>query len=1487
MTDQKACVVHYNHLKSGKLTSLTNETFQRLHQAKDARNELGGDNVHTRQAEAIPDVLDSNIHCVHMACYKKYTKGIAVRNAKHKREVDSGETPLARKKRNVDSSDNRGLFPKKCMNPNCGTAKSIKVKGKKQEIALIQTKSACETILQAANLKNDSEMMLAIGGQDLIAKEFMMHRKCYKDYTRICSKSSTASTQNDQYRCQTNSSELLSFVENHIIGCKQSASMKLLTEIYGFNGDDTRLRAKVKQKLEEHFPGELLFISVSYHQPLMVISQKVASHSTLSTYVQESQDFILAQAANILQMAMKTMMESAGDLPWPPTSDSLGNLSRKAPECLVKFLMKLIQSQSTHHTASNDSQRVAESISQDLIYAYSKGKFLTQKHTLLGIGLHNMTGKKNVVSILARLGHSISYDQTRLIETAQAELAQEMTDMGCSLPLTPSSAGGTVPTYFWWDNFDCMKENNEGSVHTTHGIAFQERDSQGMPHLTPEIQPSRRRTVEKTATVLPQKKINPHTNPPGFSLTTIFEGDHDVTSSTEVFMWKLLRQHYSSAVQLVPSFVGWVIQLHEDPSSQQTLITFLPPIISPITQYSTVLECIKQSQLMAAQANMKYAHITTDVGAAAKFYHVIWNNPGEFHNVIIHLGDMHAIMEFFGTIGKFISASGFEEVIYQAGLCTSGAMKGVLSGKHYNRSWIVHETFSEALHRLFVESYMPDVLNGIASHIHDKTPIDAVQKLSEGTDFSSVEQQYRKTMSQVLQGDYGKTPQYWAMYMKAVDRQHTLHLAINRSDYDLRLKCWTGSLPFCFAMNKQNYARYGSFYCRQLMTLDDTHPGARAELHKGLSVCRNNTGIRQSVDAAGEQTFMKNSKTPGGIKNFSHQETAYRKWVLNRPFTSAMVSSLLEVSNLSDTSQNPRKCLRRKEIHNSEDRVIRTMDVIKSCFINPFSPDIDPSKLFNIVSGKPLCSEVEEHLLSTHKRGSELHCAFNTRLDMEKDAETRCFFDPIPRSLWRSFQDSNKRTTLQSARGQIKNVAVQRDILGVLAAKSSEENMPVNLDKALTYPLAPVPLSLATPDGTRRSTPKCQMMEVVLTSLDSTNTANEIPENAVYIIDLVAYLRSLLNVPDTFRLLARRVMADIPIQYKVIYFACDSYSADSIKQSERTKRGQSDKYILRTPDIRIPVPFAQFMCNGENKDRMLELIEQVLREERALLSDRIVYYARGKVCMKITSQCSEEIPSLASDHIEADTKICYLTQHALKENSGDPTVCVVRSSSGDTDIPIILLGNECENLKVIIDNGSGKSRQVLDLSRSHLTDIQKQALIGTHAFSGNDYVSSFFRKGKKTWWKVIKDDEHLLKAFAELGNEQQISSVILDELQRATCAVYNQRRYKRVNEARASLFWSQFHHGKIADLSALPPCESALALHGARSNYVARMWRLAHKAQQSLDTPVNHGWKEDLSIHWVDIPYPHDVVELLCNKAGEDREEELSGYSEDSDSDCD
>ena len=46
---------------------------------------------------------------------------------------------------------------------------------------------------------------------------------------------------------------------------------------------------------------------------------------------------------------------------------------------------------------------------------------------------------------------------------------------------------------------------------------------------------------------------------------------------------------------------------------------------------------------------MKYTRITVDVGAAEKYYEVIWNNPDKFKDVIIHLGDFHAFVHFFSN----------------------------------------------------------------------------------------------------------------------------------------------------------------------------------------------------------------------------------------------------------------------------------------------------------------------------------------------------------------------------------------------------------------------------------------------------------------------------------------------------------------------------------------------------------------------------------------------------------------------------------------------------------------------------------------------------------------------------------------------------------------------------------------------------------------------------------------------------------------------
>ena len=244
---------------------------------------------------------------------------------------------------------------------------------------------------------------------------------------------------------------------------------------------------------------------------------------------------------------------------------------------------------------------------------------------------------------------------------------------------------------------------------------FCEKSSHPLPPIKsvhPLIIPrTKRRSIIVDKVQLPEKIIVPHKKPPVLDKERPVTYDNTFASSLSS-MWKLQRKLQSTSCNQLTSYryVGYVSSVLKKLGTPKTTITFLPVIRNPITQYSTVIECTYQSMKYSAASNMKYVHITTDAGAACKFYQVVWNNPEEFKKVIIHLGDFHAMVEFFGIIGKIVSGSGFEDVVYQADLCTSGGMKGVLSGKHYNRAWSVHEVMAEALHRVFLERES-DLLN--------------------------------------------------------------------------------------------------------------------------------------------------------------------------------------------------------------------------------------------------------------------------------------------------------------------------------------------------------------------------------------------------------------------------------------------------------------------------------------------------------------------------------------------------------------------------------------------------------------------------------------------------------------------------------------------------------------------------------------------------------------------------------------------------------
>ena len=70
-------------------------------------------------------------------------------------------------------------------------------------------------------------------------------------------------------------------------------------------------------------------------------------------------------------------------------------------------------------------------------------------------------------------------------------------------------------------------------------------------------------------------------------------------------------------------------------------------------------------------------------------------------------------------------------------------------------------------------------------------------------------EQYEDFKNQVRCGVYGKTPQYWLQYMDLMKYHDMAHTAVKTNGFDLRVESREKILPFYFAFNMVNYARYG------------------------------------------------------------------------------------------------------------------------------------------------------------------------------------------------------------------------------------------------------------------------------------------------------------------------------------------------------------------------------------------------------------------------------------------------------------------------------------------------------------------------------------------------------------------------------------------------------------------------------------------------------------------------------------------------------
>ena len=93
-----------------------------------------------------------------------------------------------------------------------------------------------------------------------------------------------------------------------------------------------------------------------------------------------------------------------------------------------------------------------------------------------------------------------------------------------------------------------------------------------------------------------------------------------------------------------------------------------------------------------------------------------------------------------------------------------------------------------------------------------------------------------------------------------------------------------------------------------------------------------------------------------------------------------------------------------------------------------------------------------------------------------------------------------------------------------------------------------------------------------------------------------------------------------------------------------------------------------------------------------------------------------------------------------------------------------------------IDTGSGKHRKGFRLSEIILSTEIKLSLLGFHAFTGNDYVSSFYQKGKVICWRVLEKYPKFLQAFQDLGSNWELQDSTFESLNEYVSILYGSRK---------------------------------------------------------------------------------------------------------------
>ena len=318
----------------------------------------------------------------------------------------------------------------------------------------------------------------------------------------------------------------------------------------------------------------------------------------------------------------------------------------------------------------------------------------------------------------------------------------------------------------------------------------------------------------------------------------------------------------------------------------------------------------------------------------------------------------------------------------------------------------------------------------------------------------------------------GQLAQFWLSFLDMVGTLLNTIYATRAGNWVLLLESYRDMIPYTFAYDHLNYAKYLTPMLAELSNLEVTHPDIYQEFANGnfsAQVSSTNSFGRTEMDKLIEVTINKDTKCPGGLKGFSTNIHQVNRWTLNATHRAEMRRCLQEQLHLkasSDIHQDLRKSRIEKDIKS----VTAIIDVLKGTFIHPFTLDV---KLLSISSGIEASEKVVEDLLNARKLGQKGMEQFVAERIHSNEKE---FYEPVKKMNLATFKNLTKVVKV-SVKDRMIPLKYHRDVFGQISIIMQKRH--IDMKEVLSFPLEPLAWSLAGVAGDLKKTNKASLLHKI------------------------------------------------------------------------------------------------------------------------------------------------------------------------------------------------------------------------------------------------------------------------------------------------------------------------------------------------------------------------------------------------------------------------